>query len=1032
MVEKNYVISENDEIMLNLDDNINVFLKVRKPAMEDKEYYELDENKNIFTLYDQLLKSPSEKSKLYEMDKIFTNSHENSYIYEEICRNCIKESLEGNNFCFISYGETTTDKMNILYGNIENCYSNINTRGIFPRLLEQYIKTISSKEEYKNNYSLNLSSMCINGGKVIDLSQFMGKDIGDLDENIIYNSGFNIDNNKEILHSIKKIPTENVEEVLFFLNKVFAFFEKIEFESKYHLFTFSHFIFNIYITDNNGENISNLIFIILNGSEQLSILRKLEKKEDPKKKNLNQNLNQSPNKKHVEMSKNAVMTQYTYNYIINYINRNRDLNKLSEEQIKEEEEDKTMPKLIILLYNICFGPQVKKMKFRIIGSIIPNTGFYINVKDTLDFLFRCKSIIRKKKQFEGNKQQLAKKEKEVHEKKDDIIFDLENKIKIQSTNIEDLNKRLNEKDNKLREIELTYKKQVEILKKKFNFNGDINILLSGNEYTKEARFAKNIREATDNVRIYHKKIIELEEKLKLANEKIKKTMKEKEIIENDKTMVTYYQNLKLNQENHDNETKLKKEYSERIDNAENQLNKANKIINELKLELEKKNKIIMNLPSTLQNNMKDTFNKKNIKEENKKLYDEKLKKKISEIEEQNSKEIKNLTDKYENLLQQKDLTIKGNNKAYDALQLNYNMEVKNYNEELVRLDEILMNMITTYKSLFHFKNGSIPNLVTMTNLKNEFDKVVSSVESNINNLTYPLLFRGLIQLNKVGIHNTDLLSKKQLKRPKTSYSTRVNNINNENTKNILNKNKSNNHINFNKDNIIPPSEEKIKQFFDKETEEKKVLFSKEKLDKMEKEDIINHCLNLNKKVNEIENYFEKYTLYKKGYDVKEFEYNEKHVENLYEKIRRLNKNIDEQVEINNKNKIIIESQNRSIINLKNENLLLRNQLEGKEINDKISFPILNNSVKNILTTHNLFNTKVKTTNNNNLGYTTTNENSKLHEIYRISSNPNRVTTTVSNKNTFQQITSYSSKAMNIPGKKNKMKRPASATNIKNN
>ena len=54
MEENNFVISENDEIMLNLDDNINVFLKVRKPAMEDKVYYELDENKNIFTLYDQL------------------------------------------------------------------------------------------------------------------------------------------------------------------------------------------------------------------------------------------------------------------------------------------------------------------------------------------------------------------------------------------------------------------------------------------------------------------------------------------------------------------------------------------------------------------------------------------------------------------------------------------------------------------------------------------------------------------------------------------------------------------------------------------------------------------------------------------------------------------------------------------------------------------------------------------------------------------------------------------------------------------
>ena len=52
----------------------------------------------------------------------------------------------------------------MLYGNIEDSYTNINNRGIFPRLLEQYIKSINDNEEYKNNYSLNLSLMCINGG----------------------------------------------------------------------------------------------------------------------------------------------------------------------------------------------------------------------------------------------------------------------------------------------------------------------------------------------------------------------------------------------------------------------------------------------------------------------------------------------------------------------------------------------------------------------------------------------------------------------------------------------------------------------------------------------------------------------------------------------------------------------------------------------------------------------------------------------------------------------------------------------------
>ncbi len=613
--ENNNVIQEQpEENICKIDmDRIKIFLKVRPPEMEDKSYYDIDLSKNIFTLYDQLIKGPSGKSKLYEMDKIFTNEHENSYIYEEICRDCIKESLKGNNFCFISYGETSSDKFKMLYGNIEDSYTNINNRGIFPRLLEQYIKSINDNEEYKHNYSLNLSSMCINQGKIIDLSNYMGKDIVSLKENAIFNSGIDIGNNKEILNSIKKVPIENCGDVVFFLNKVFSHLLEIDYESIYHLYSHSYFIFNIYITDNNGKNISNLIFIILNGSEQLNSMRNYEKN-DSKKNTQNQTIT-SPNKKLVELSKNVVMTQYTYDNIINYINNNKELNNLIDDK-KEEEDDKGMSKLIIVLYNILFGPNIKRMKYRFIGSIVPSTGFYLSVKDTLDYLFKCKNIIRKKKQIEGNRELIDKKGKELLGRKDDMIFDLENKIKIQAQKIEELNKNIDKKDIKIKDLEKTYKKQVEVLKSKFNFNGDGNILLSGNEYTKEAKFARNIREAKDNVRIYQGKINELEEKLRQSKETIKKITTQKEINENDKTMVSYYQNLKSNQENNEHEIKLKNEYSKRIDKIQNELNNSNKIIEELRNEIDKKNQILFNLPDVLQKKSNETFNIKNLKDDN--------------------------------------------------------------------------------------------------------------------------------------------------------------------------------------------------------------------------------------------------------------------------------------------------------------------------------------------------------------------------------------------------------------------------------
>jgi hypothetical protein len=247
---------------------------------------------------------------------------------------------------------------------------------------------------------------------------------------------------------------------------------------------------------------------------------------------------------------------------------------------------------------------------------------------------------------------------------------------------------------------------------------------------------------------------------------------------------------------------------------------------------------------------------------------------------------------------------------------------------------------------------------------------------------------------------------------------------NTSSKNILKKNKSNHNINT-KNEVIYTSPEKIQNYLENQTHNNKILLNKENLDLMEKEEIINHCLDLNKRVNNIEDYVEKYAKYKRGYNIKEFELTESHVANLYEQIKRLNKNIDEQVDINNRNKIIIESQNRTINNLKNENLLLKNQLEGKELNERISYPVLNNQTKTLSSRNNI-NSYLKS--KNNVIYTAT-ENTKYNELMK-ANNPSfnsRLQTDSNIKNTYQKVTNTNTQ-FNVFNQGNKMKRPSSASN----
>jgi len=99
------------------EDAIKSFLRIETPQIKDQIYYKVNSQNNIISLYDPVNKKPSDKTLNFELDKIFTSENENSYIYEEICLNTIKDSLEGISYSFITYGETSSHKLDVLIAN---------------------------------------------------------------------------------------------------------------------------------------------------------------------------------------------------------------------------------------------------------------------------------------------------------------------------------------------------------------------------------------------------------------------------------------------------------------------------------------------------------------------------------------------------------------------------------------------------------------------------------------------------------------------------------------------------------------------------------------------------------------------------------------------------------------------------------------------------------------------------------------------------------------------------------------------------
>ena len=129
-------------------------------------------------------------------------------------------------------------------------------------------------------------------------------------------------------------------------------------------------------------------------------------------------------------------------------------------------------------------------------------------------------------------------------KRDDIIYDLESKLKTQQGKIKELNERVDYKQKKIEVLTDNYKSQIEALKKEFNFVGDVNTLLGGGEYTKEAKYTRTIRDAMDNCRIKTTRISELEDKIAELKETIKRIKTEQDLKNADSAMADIYLKIK--------------------------------------------------------------------------------------------------------------------------------------------------------------------------------------------------------------------------------------------------------------------------------------------------------------------------------------------------------------------------------------------------------------------------------------------------------------------------------------------------------
>ena len=998
------------------EDRIRVYLNVRPSKASDKIFYNVSKDKKSISLLDNISLDNQKKWKKIEVDQIFTYKDENSYIYEEVMLNCIKNSLDGENFTFISYGDSDSEKHQLIIGTPDS-YENINNRGLFPRLLENYINKIESNEILSDTISLNLSYFLINNNNIIDLAQFMGRETKSLEkitrDELLRKYSKEIkmdDHNSNYLKSIKKAPVETSNDSLFFLLQILNLFYKLE-DPNNHFLNWSYFNIILYVTDNNGKTVSTISFIILPGNEILN--QKIQKrrtivlsnKKDSSLKNISNEFNNT-----IE----DIIEQLDYKSL-NEQNKekNKDNNNLSVSnkslKIDKNKKGEVKSRLFNIIGNLSFDINNKiaqiDRRYIIIGSMSGNSGHILHTKDTLSFLFKCKK-------FSGQKVSTNKHHKfdsaffdEKLKAKDSQIYDLESKLKSQESKLKQLNSLMDSKEANLKALQENYKEQIKSLKGEFGFEGDINNLLKENVNSEEYKYTLKIRSTTENNRVKNLKIEELKKQIIEIEKGIKQLRTLLDMKENDATMLDIIRSVREAKEKKRADMEVKNFFGSRIEDLE----KKNKILRSkimgYKNEISLKKNILNGLPDIFISdiNVKKNMNNLKIKlgdnDNSMKWFINNRKEEMKKIKAESFKEKNIVISKYRNYINQTREEIKYNGDKLSNVTSEYQKEKEGYLNELVQLYKFIIIIINYYRKAY------LSNCSIFAN-KEKFDRILAKEEKNINILNFPLLYA---ELGKIGFEHFQLNNKKNVSKKRVIKSKYYKNIVEDDDETKIekeNENKNEKKINFSKKNQRDKRLHKIiniikmensNESIDKTIEpvkneiinEKIKLFSEilrktdSQLINMTTEELIQFCKNSNEKIIEVEKFI------KNNFEDKEnfnsFDPVKEREDEIKKKIKYINKKIFELTNKYNNNNVIFENGDKIIQKLRNENHLLRKSLydnDGRNLYYNLYPTFVNTKPKKI--NLNSFNKTKKYTNNN------TNNNYYNSVLTTTSSNFNQI------------------------------------------
>ena len=977
------------------NERIKVYLKIKPSLASDKIFYNVSKDKKIFSLLDNITLDDPKKSKKIELDKIFTNKDENAYIYEEIMRNCVKNSLDGDNFTFISYGDSNSEKHQLIIG-APDCYENINNRGLLPRLLESYINKIDSNEILSDTISLNLSYILINDNNLIDLSQFMGIDNKILEkitkDDLIkkYSKEIKInEKNINFLKSIKKAPIEKANDSLFFLLQILNLFYKLE-ATNNHFLTWSYFIIIIYVTDNNGKIISTINFIIMPGNEIL--LHRYPKTKAFLGTERKDSISRA-------LKTNAFECFFAIEDILAYLDP-KHLSQENKNNLKRNENKKIeiKSKLFHIMGNLSFDINNKEAqyyrKYVIIGSIFGNSGLITNIKDTLQFLSQCQKFSRQKIENKNRKEDLVDTAffKERIKIKNEQIYDLESKLITQEKKLNELNILMDNKELNLKALQDNYKQQIEVLKEELGFEGDIDKLLKNDKKSKEYEYALNIRKTIDNNRIKNIKIEELKNQIVKIETEIKQLKNILNLREEDITMMEMIRTVYRAKVNKIKDIEIKNTAGQQIENLEKQNKILEKKISFFKKEINLKKIFLNQLPDIFKKNSKSNINifKNRINDTNKdfslKLF-EKGGDSLKTIQNSEKKEKEILLRKYENIDKQNKYGIIGIGNKLDNTNNNFVNEKNRYLDELVFLYKSIINLIKLYKKAFT-SNYSI------FMKKEKFDKILYKEEKYINPITFPLLYK---ELGKIGYKHFQLSTKTTKTKPKIIKSKYYKNIKEENenieVKNEEKSKKENETINYidkykknekiykileelkdgNKESKLDDNIHPVNEIIEQKKEAFKDIVKKShgQFISMSLEEMQIYSKKFNESIEKIENFIKMYI--GNINNIHKFDPSKEKITAIKEKLKSLNNKINETYYKYENNNIVFENGDKVIQRLKNENYLLRkkiNEYDKKYIYSTLSptnhfskFKTRNNIEKNNIKSNN-YNTILTTASSN--------------------------------------------------------------------